>query len=243
MTRRRASSIIAMSEGALGGFPVSMRHKVLPIGNVGFCLDELPEYLRERHEPLGPSGSRCTILFSAGRLVHWKGYSVLLKACAKCLRSGGHLELWIGGGGPDERRLRRLAAKLGIQNSVKFLGHLPDRDSIFDHLARCDIFVMPTFHDGPPVVFLEAMAVGKPIICLDLGGASEIITEECGVKLAVLSIPQVISDLAAAITRLGEDSELRSKLGEAGRRRVETSFSWNKKGDIVADLYQKLLYC
>lgn len=240
-TRKKAGIIIAMSNGAVEGFPVSMRAKVLPIGNVGFSLDELPERMRGRIEPGDIKCSRVPILFSAGRLVHWKGYSVLLKACAECRRRGGRLELWIGGSGPDQPRLQKLTVRLGIEDCVKFLGYLPNRDSVFDHLVRCDIFVMPTFHDGPPVVFLEAMAVGKPVICLDLGGASEVIMPEWGVKLPAHSLPQVVGDLAQAISSLAGNVELRTNLGAAGRRRVEMGFSWNKKGDALKDIYKKAI--
>lgn len=240
MTRNRASVIIAMSEGAVSGFPASVRNKVLPIGNVGFSIGELPEYLQAVAKPAATNDSHTPIVFTAGRLVHWKGYSVLLKSCAAYRKAGHTLQLKIGGTGPDEARLRRLAKKLGIDDCVTFLGRLPDRDAVFDQLNSCDIFVMPTFHDGPPVVFLEAMAVGKPVICLDLGGPSEIITSECGVKLAVISLSQVINDLAEAINRLGSDAELRGRLGAAARERIRSNFNWEKKGDTVASIYQSL---
>jgi glycosyltransferase involved in cell wall biosynthesis len=242
LTQKKAGWIIAMSEAAASGFPASTRNKVLPLGNVGFSLGELPNNLPLPSESPRNDESRDPLLLSAGRLVHWKGYSVLLKACADIRRGGGRLELWIAGSGPDEPRLRRLTTKLGIQDCVKFLGFLPDRDSVFDHLIRCDIFVMPTFHDGPPVIFLEAMAMGKPVICLDLGGASEIITPACGVKLKAHSPRQVIHDLAQAIRTLGYDGELRARLGAAGRRRAEMDFSWNKKGDLLTGLYEKIVY-
>ena len=242
LTRKRAGWIITMSEAAASGFPASMSSKVLPLGNVGFSLEELPAKLRLPLEPSESGGPRDPVFLSAGRLVHWKGYSVLLKACAQLRRSGERLELWIAGTGPDESRLQKLTAKLGIQDCVKFLGFLRDRDSVFDHLARCDVFVMPTFHDGPPVIFLEAMATGKPVICLDLGGASEIITPECGVKLQANSLPQVIGDLAQAIRILGENSELRTRLGAAGRQRIEIGFNWDEKGDLLTELYEKIVY-
>ena len=241
-TRKKAGAIIAMSEAAVNGFPAASRNKVLPLGNVGFSLEELPKSSMAPFEPSENDESRIPIFLSAGRLVHWKGYSVLLKACAEVQRLGGRLELWIAGTGPDESRLRKLTSRLGIQDHVKFLGFLPDRESVFDHLGRCDVFVMPTFHDGPPVIFLEAMAMGKPVICLDLGGASEIITPECGVKLKALSVSQVIDDLARAIQMLGENVELRTKLGKAGRQRIETDFGWNKKGELVTDIYEGIVY-
>jgi glycosyltransferase involved in cell wall biosynthesis len=133
-----------------------------------------------------------------------------------------------------------LATSLGVSEHVKFLGHLSDRESVFAHLLACDVFVMPTLRDGPPVVFLEAMAVGKPVICLDLGGAAEIVTSETGIKVPAVSPTQVVRDLAAAMKRLVQDPALRSRLGGAGRHRLQEHFDWDKKGLLIAELYKSL---
>jgi glycosyltransferase involved in cell wall biosynthesis len=239
LTRKRARSIIAMSEGAVAGFPRSMLKKVFALGNVGLSLDELPQNLRGYNAPADHCATGGNIIvFTTGRLVHWKGYSVLLKACAQYRRDGGAVTVWIGGEGPEESRLRKLARELGIQESVEFLGRLSDRQVVLGRLARCDVFAMPTFHDGPPVVFLEAMAVGRPIICLDLGGASEVVTAECGIKLSAVTLPQVIGDLADALKKLSADPALRNRLGAAGRRRVVDEFGWDKKGNLLRDIYR-----
>ncbi len=239
LTRIRARSIITMSEGAMAGFPRSMLKKVFALGNVGISFDELPQNIRGCNSSIKrPVAEGDFIVFTTGRLVHWKGYSVLLKACEEYQRNGGRLTLWIGGDGPEEAHLKVLAAKLGIQKMVKFLGHLPDREAVFSRLALCDIFVMPTFHDGPPVVFLEAMAVGRPIVCLDLCGASEVVTPECGIKLPAVTLPQIIGDLAKVLKRLSADPDLRNRLAAGGQRRVEKVFGWDKKGDLLMDIYR-----
>ena len=156
------------------------------------------------------------------------------------LREGGNLVVWIGGSGPEERLLRSLARSLGIGEHVKFLGRLRDRESVFSHLLACDMFIMPTLHDGPPVVFLEAMAVGKPVICLDLGGASEVVTSETGIKVPAISPEQAVRDLAKAMLRLAEDPELRVRMGQASRQRVKEYFDWDEKGLFMARLYESL---
>ena len=238
LCRRRARAIIASSEEAVAGFPRSTRNKVFPLGNVGFASDELPEHLRNGEPVTGAAGGpRNLKVFTTGRLVHWKGYSLLLKACGTYLGTGGRLTLCIGGSGPEEPRLRALAARLGITEHVRFLGELPDRASVFVRLAGCDVFAMPTLHDGPPVVFLEAMAVGKPVVCLDMGGASDIITPECGVKLAARTPTEIIAALAQAFERLAASPELCQKLGAGGRKRIHERFSWDRKGEVIRQLY------
>ena len=214
LTRRKTRAIITMSNGAMAGLPSSVQKKAFPLGNVGFSPVEVPHTLGECSTGTGSlSGSRNSVVFTTGRLVHWKGYSLLLRAAAMSLREGGKLVVWIGGSGPAERPLRSLVRSLGIGEHVKFLGHLRDRNSVFSHLLACDMFVMPTLHDGPPVVFLEAMAVGKPVICLDLAGASEVVTSETGIKVPAISPEQTVRDLARAMSRLAEDPELRVRMG------------------------------
>jgi len=102
------------------------------------------------------------------------------------------------------------------------------------------MFVMPTLHDGPPVVFLEAMAVGKPVICLDLGGASEVVTSETGIKVPAISPAQTVRDLARAMLRLAEDPALRVRMGQASRQRVKEHFDWDEKGLVMTRLYESL---
>jgi len=241
LTRRKTRAIITMSNGAMAGLPPSVQKKAFPLGNVGFSPVEVPQTLGECSTGTGPlSGSRTSVVFTTGRLVHWKGYSLLLKATAMCLRQGGKLVVWIGGSGPAERPLRSLVRSLDIGEHVKFLGHLRDRNSVFSHLLACDMFVMPTLHDGPPVVFLEAMAVGKPVICLDLAGASEVVTSETGIKVPAISPEQTVRDLARAMLRLAEDPELRVRMGQASRQRVKEHFDWDEKGLVMARLYQSL---
>ena len=241
LTRRKARAIVTMSKGAVAGLPRWARGKTFALGNVGLSSEEIPRSVSTPHvrTPLG--ATEAPVVFTTGRLVHWKGYTLLLKACASCLNRGCRLAIRIGGSGPAEGKLRKLVRRLGIADHVTFLGRLRDRESVFSHLMACDIFVMPTLHDGPPVVFLEAMAVEKPVVCLDLGGATEIVTPQTGIKVPAISPRQAVSDLAEAIGRLAEDPCLRARLGAAGRRRVEEHLDWDEKGLLIARLYDSVL--
>ena len=83
----------------------------------------------------------------------------------------------------------------------------------------------------------EAMAAGLPVICLDLGGPGLQVTEGTGVKLPAMSPQQVVSDLAAALSRLAGDLALRARMGQAARERVEEYFEWKKKGEDLVRVY------
>jgi glycosyltransferase involved in cell wall biosynthesis len=85
------------------------------------------------------------------------------------------------------------------------------------------------------------MAAECPVICLDLGGPSVQVTEETGFKVPADDPEQAVKDLAVAMRRLSKDYDLRTRMGEAGRRRVLEHFSWRKKGVWVAELYREIL--
>ncbi len=89
-------------------------------------------------------------------------------------------------------------------------------------MRACDVFLFPSLRDGGGLVVVEAMAAGKPVICVDLGGPRMHVTEDCGVKVAPLSPEQVVGDLAAALERLCRDKELRLQMGARPRASAQS---------------------
>jgi glycosyltransferase involved in cell wall biosynthesis len=173
-----------------------------------------------------------------GRLLHWKGFHLGLQAFAKANLPGA--EYWIVGNGAQRQRLEKLVEKLGISDRVRFWGEIPREQALFT-LGECDVLVHPSLHDFSPTVCLEAMAAGKPVICLDLGGPASQITAETGLKIKANNPQQAIADLAAAMTRLATDAELRDRMGQAGQQRVSESYLWETKGESLAKLYEEAI--
>ncbi|HEY9661120.1 MAG TPA: glycosyltransferase, partial [Allocoleopsis sp.] len=149
-------------------------------------------------------------------------------------------EYWIVGEGPEKARLQALAAKLGIADRVKFWSRLP-RQEILHKLGECLALLHPSLHDSGGWVCLEAMAAGCPVICLDLGGPALQVTEETGFKIAARSPDQTVQDLAKAMTHLAKDQDLRVQMGEAAQKHVWSSFSWEKRGQLLVDFYEEVL--
>jgi len=175
-------------------------------------------------------------LVSVGRLLHWKGFHLGLAAFARAAPGLGDAEYWIVGGGPQLGRLTRLARSLGVGDRVRFLGALPRRE-VLAAVAASDVLLHPSLHDSGGYVCLEAMAAGRPVICLDLGGPGLMVTDDTGVKVAARDPEQAVRDLAAAITRLAGSAELRARLAARGRERVRAEFDWDRRGDLLAHLY------
>lgn len=176
---------------------------------------------------------------SIGRLLHWKGFHLGLRAFAQA-DLPENTEYWLLGDGPECERLQALAAKLGIAHQVKFWGELP-RDRAFDILGECNVLVHPSLHESGGFACLEAMAAGRPVICLDLGGPAVQVTQETGFKVPVQTPEQVVRDLAEAMTHLANDSDLRMRMGQAGQQRVSDVYSWETKGQSLAQLYEEIL--
>jgi glycosyltransferase involved in cell wall biosynthesis len=178
-------------------------------------------------------------LLSLGRLLHWKGFELGLRAFASFLPQAPASEYWIVGNGPERARLEQLAADLGVSGSVKFWGTLP-RAAALERLAECDVLVHPSLHDSGGWVCLEAMAAGRPVVCLDLGGPAVQVTRETGIKIAASTPEQAIRDMSEAFALLSGNRELVARLGQAGRLHVEQHFSWERKADVFVPLYEAL---
>jgi glycosyltransferase involved in cell wall biosynthesis len=175
---------------------------------------------------------------SIGRLLHWKGFHLALRAFAQAEIPDA--EYWIIGAGPQKKRLESLARSLGIAARVKCFGNLP-RQSTMERLARCTALVHPALHDSSPAVCFEAMAAGVPVICLDLGGPAMQVTNETGIRVRATEPAQAIEDLAAAMKRLVENPALGRAMGAAGRRRAVEEFSWRARSAVWNIYYRELV--
>jgi glycosyltransferase involved in cell wall biosynthesis len=176
-------------------------------------------------------------IVSVGNLLHLKGFGFGLQAFAKIQHQCTDIEYWIIGDGPERKRLQRLASDLGVTDKVRFWGAIP-RSQVLKKLQECDVLMHPSLHDSGGWVCLEAMAAGRPVVCLDLGGPALQVTEDTGIKVKASTPDEVAADLARAILRLAEDTELRIRMGQASRQRAEEHFGWASKGDFMSGIYE-----
>ena len=173
-----------------------------------------------------------------GRLVHLKGFQLGLQALHEAGISGA--EMWLVGDGPERSRLEAQSRKLGLGPRVRFLGKLP-REEALRKLSECDVLVHPSLHDSGGWVCLEAMAAGKPVICLDLGGPGLQVTDAVGVRVIAQTPGQVVWDIAAAMRHLGTNAGLRKEMGRNGRERVREHFRWPAKVAMLEDIYAQAM--
>ncbi len=174
---------------------------------------------------------------SMGRLLHWKGYHLSVRAFAKANLPDA--EYWLLGDGPERDRLQAMVEDLGVAARVKLWGRLP-REETLQKLGQSHILVHPSLHDSGGWTCLEGMAAGRPVICLDLGGPATQITEETGIKVPAVEPDGAVGGLAEAMARLASDRGLRSRMGEAGQRRVKEFYDWDAKAKFFAELYEEI---
>jgi glycosyltransferase involved in cell wall biosynthesis len=183
----------------------------------------------EEAEPLrlaeGPT------VLEVARLAEVKGQRTLLEA----LRSLGATGVFVGRdleqGGAYEHLLRAEAERLGVAGRVVFAGYRSDVPAL---LAGCDVFCLPSSKEGLPLVVLEAMAQGKPVVATAVGGTPELVLD--GVT-GLLVPPGDARALADALGALLADPARARRLGEAGRERVLREFSADAAAERVLELY------
>ncbi|KPK75376.1 MAG: hypothetical protein AMJ89_04645 [candidate division Zixibacteria bacterium SM23_73] len=180
-------------------------------------------------------GDDCTIIGSAGRLVPIKGYQVFLKAAQLIKQRESKVKFLIVGDGPEKSNLEKLSDELKISEDFLFPGY---REDIQDIINVMDIFVLTSFHEGIPMVLLEAMGLEKPIVATKVGGIPEVITDQISGALIEPNDPE---DLAQKSLYLLQEREIREKMGSEAKRRIEESFTAERMAQRVLEIYQSMV--
>lgn len=192
----------------------------------------------ERYAPLSSDRkNRPFELLCVGRLTPAKGQQILLDACKQLAAAGRDFRLVMVGTGPDEASLKAATTAHGLNERVLFTGALNQED-VRKRYAQADLFVLPSFAEGIPVVLMEAMASGLPCVTTRITGIPELIRDG---EEGLLVTPSDSSELASTLARLMDDHELRRRLATAGRQRVQRDFNLRRNITRLADLLQHRL--
>jgi sugar transferase (PEP-CTERM/EpsH1 system associated) len=159
------------------------------------------------------------VIGTAGRLTHQKGMEFLIRAAGLLEPRFPDLAVLIVGEGSEQNALQEMVRSAGLQDRVRLLGLRMD---IPDLLALFDIYALPSRWEGLPMAILEAMAASLPIVGSAVGGVPTAVRE--GVN-GLLVAPEDPEALAGALEKLLKDPTLRKRMGEAGRKRYEASFT------------------
>jgi glycosyltransferase involved in cell wall biosynthesis len=170
-----------------------------------------------------------------GRMTAIKRVPDIVQAFADLRRRGVEATLCLVGDGPEREPAERLAHELGVIRDVLFVGYQRD---VAPYYALFDTFVLASANEGTPVVAIEALAGGCPVVSTRVGGVADVVTDG---EDGLLVDPGDLAGLADALERLARDPDLRHRLGETGRERVVPRYRVERLVDDVDQLYQRLL--
>ena len=234
-TWRHADHIIAVSKALKDEI---MERKV-PNDKISVISNGIgDEFLKESNvkkssailqEKYGITGHHCLYV---GRLIPRKGLDYLLYA----LKKVSDVQCAIVGDGPQREHLLSLTRTLELQDRVVFTGYVPKED-LKHFYAAADFFVLPSLAEGLPLVVLEALATGTPIIASKVAGIPDIIQEGYN---GLIVPPKDVELLAVAIQKLAYTPDIQKKMGAHARQTVNQEFSWKSIAKEVLRVYEKV---
>jgi len=163
-----------------------------------------------------------------------KALEVLFEAAALLLPEFPSLKVLVAGDGPERARLEEAALRLGVADTVLFLGIRRDVPAV---LAAVDVAVLSSDYEGSPLSVMEYMAAAKPVVSTRVGGVPELLAEDVH---GLLVQPRDPEALAEAVARLLRDPALAKRLGAEGRQRQQREFSLEAMVHRIEDLYEEL---
>jgi len=201
---RQADRLLAVSQFTrqrlldAGGFQ-SDKIGLLPntVDTERFSPDSKPRHLLKRFglKPTQP------VILTVARLAgeeRYKGYDQIIRALPEIRRSVPEIRYVIGGTGPDRARLERMVTELGLTEAVLFAGYIPNHELV-SYYNLCDVFAMPSKGEGFGIVYLEALACGKPVLAGNKDGSVDALLNG---ELGVLIDPDNVVEIAAALTAM-----------------------------------------
>jgi glycosyltransferase involved in cell wall biosynthesis len=235
LTRRLHAVSAAVKQSAVASLKVDPnRVVVIPRGRDPLLLGEPDENRRRAaRERLGVRED-AEVVMAVGRQELPKGHRYLVEA-AEALRRPRARVLVVGRAGGESDALQRLVLGLRLEGRVSFLGH---REDVSDLLAASEVFVMPSVREGAPGALIEAMAMAVPIVASELPTIREILEHE---RSALLVPPRDPAAITAAIDRLLDDPDLRTRLATEARNLYQDRFTIEVIADRMVDLYRETL--
>lgn len=213
------------------------------IGVPSALMTTVPNGVRPRGQGPGRDAARAAlgltpdqpVVLTVGRLTVMKGHVHLLDAVPELVGRFPELAVVVLGSGHLEARLRAQVEALGVQQAVHLAGHRADARGLLD---AADVFVLPSRHEGMPLVLLEAMDAGLPIVATRVIGSEEVVLEG---ETGLLVRPRDSAALGVALGALLADPQRRADLARAGRQRFVRSFTSARMASDTLAVYEQVL--
>jgi len=194
--------------------------------------EPIPEAIRNSPRPEELRGK--TVLFSCGAFYERKGFPLLVEAFAEVAPRFPNAVLRIAGDGEQRAQVEELIRRFSLEDKVRLLGFLPHED-VLREMCQCDAFVLTGWDEPFATVFSEAMSAGKPVICCNDGGITDVLKNEVhGLTVP----PKDKAAIAQALSRILEDASLRARLGQAAGKLFESALKWDHNAARMEAVFQ-----
>jgi len=241
LTNRVSSKVIAVAE-SIRSFLICYegidRDRVITLPNgvdVQAFVPASETDKQDAREALGIS-TDAIVIGGVGRLIEQKNFVRFLEVAAHILNKKPNVIFVIAGTGPQFDLLRERAVRLNISNYVRFLGHVSDRIVLYQAL---DVLLITSDFEGTPMVLLEAMASGVPVVSQSLDGIGEVCTNTLDAMLVAIGDE---SGLVTAINRLLADEKLAKGLSENARKTILDRYDIKKLVRKIEAVYEVVLH-
>lgn len=185
---------------------------------------------------------RFEIVF-AGRLTRYKAPTLAIEAFARFLArlpAPCDVRLTMIGDGEEAAACVEAAAAAGVADRVELAGWLP-KDEALRRLRASDVFLFPSITEAAGNVYLEAMALGVPMVIVDYGGGRDLVPADAAVKVPVGDVGEMVGAMTEGLLELYRDSGLRERMGEAGRSHACTEYDWSVLERRVRDVLDSVI--
>ena len=196
----------------------------------------------ENHHLEHLDSDKFTVLF-VGRFVPLKGVDVAINAFAEFYKQLNeeqkqNVELVLIGRGPTEILLRQLVVSHQLDDVVRIISWM-DRADLQTYYQKSSLFLFPS-HEGAGMVVPEALSYGLPVLAFDNIGPGEFINEACGYKVPYANYDTSVRGFAKALDELYKQPERLARAKSAARDQYELKFTWERRGELLASIYQSL---
>ena len=231
----KARKIFATTEQSAYYINDKFNNKINVFPAIGIALNNSNKVVNNQ------SNSVIQLLY-VGQFIYWKGLQICLDALKVVSDTGVNFKLTLVGKGSEEFVLKQKVKDLNLEGNIEWVNWIP-QDELSIIYKKKNLFLFPSLHDSGGMVVLEAMSLGLPIICLDIGGPGYFVNESVGSKISVTNktYTQVVSEYAEAILELSNDRQLLENKSNNAVHRV-SQYTWENTIDKVYSIIEDDFY-
>lgn len=215
--------------------PRRLHPKTRLLSAIGIDLAPLSKMLADSQSFVHSDRGELRILY-VGRIIPSKGLPYIIQALAQ-LPEELPVKLTVVGDGPHREHCEQLARQNNVSRKIDWAGEVP-HDEVYSYFLAHDVFCFPSIKEAAGIVVLEAMALGRPVICVNNGGPADMVTTESGVVLPCEGPRQVVDDLAETFCRLCTRRDHLVQLSEGAIERVK-KYDWDYLAERLASCYEE----